>query len=60
MYEQLTRLHYRKLGIVRKGVGLTFLGETRDDTHWILGLVELQGLGAEVGRKVLVCPLVVI
>ncbi|KAI0734948.1 FAD binding domain-containing protein [Fomitopsis betulina] len=34
-------------GVVRKQLGLSFLGETRDDRHWILGLVEVQGLGTE-------------
>lgn len=38
-------------GIVRKQLGLSFLGETREEGQMIIGLVEVQGLGTEVGQR---------
>lgn len=35
-------------GIVRKQLGLSFLGETRVEGQILLGLVEVKGLGTEV------------
>ncbi|KZT65328.1 monooxygenase [Daedalea quercina L-15889] len=34
-------------GVVRKQLGLSFLGETRTEGDVLLGLVEIQGLGTE-------------
>ena len=41
-------VHCGLLGVVRKQLGLSFLGETQDAGQMILGLVEVQGLGKEV------------
>ena len=35
-------------GAVRKQLGLSFLGETREEGQLVLGLVEVKGLGTEV------------
>ena len=35
-------------GVVRKQLGLSFLGETREEGQMLIGLVEVQGLGTEV------------
>ena len=35
-------------GVVRKQLGLSFLGESQDAGVMALGLVEVQGLGTEV------------
>ena len=42
----------RSSGIVRKQLGLTFLGETREADKLMIIDVELQGLGNEVGSSV--------
>ena len=36
------------IGVVRKQLGLSFLGETREEGQMLIGLVEVQGLGTEV------------
>lgn len=35
-------------GVVRKQLGLSFLGETHEEGQLLIGLVEVQGLGTEV------------
>lgn len=35
-------------GVVRKQLGFSFLGETREEGQFLIGLVEVQGLGTEV------------
>jgi hypothetical protein len=34
-------------GVVRKQLGLTFLGETRDDTHIVIADIRLSGVGLD-------------
>jgi hypothetical protein len=34
-------------GVVRKQLGLTFLGETRDDIRLIMGDIRLHGVGLD-------------
>lgn len=31
-------------GFVRKSIGLSLLGETRDTTEWIIGDLEIRGM----------------
>ncbi|KAG2740268.1 hypothetical protein P692DRAFT_201857780 [Suillus brevipes Sb2] len=37
-------------GIVRKQLGLTFLGETRDDVRMVMGNIRLHGVGLDRAR----------
>lgn len=39
-------------GITRQEAGLSFLGETRHGERMALGMVEVQGLGPQVGDPV--------
>lgn len=36
------------IGLVRKQLGLSFVGETRDDQHLVLGDIHLGGLDRDV------------
>ena len=40
----------RSLGVVRKGLGYTFEGETRTGQRIILADIEIEGLSDEVGN----------
>ncbi|KAG1723314.1 FAD binding domain-containing protein [Suillus occidentalis] len=40
-------------GIVRKQLGLTFLGETRDDVRMVMGDIRLHGVGLDRARCIL-------
>lgn len=35
-------------GFVRKSIGLSLLGETRDTTEWLIGDLEIRGMDKEV------------
>jgi hypothetical protein len=36
------------LGVVRKQIGLSFVGETREGEHWVFADVRLKGVDKEV------------
>jgi 2-polyprenyl-6-methoxyphenol hydroxylase-like FAD-dependent oxidoreductase len=41
------RVSFMHAGIVRKQLGLTFLGETRDDVRMVMGDIRLHGVGLD-------------
>jgi hypothetical protein len=44
-------------GVARKQLGLTFLGETRDDVRMVMGDIRLHGVGLDrTVRRFLLTP----